>query len=258
MGTIAAVSSRGASSAECGAARQLAAAAFEEVTREFNAFDPASRLNGLAPRTDAEILSAVSRSPHAACYRAAFALRRATEGAFDPRWKGAGTLDFGAIAKGYAVDLAAARLTADPKAARDLLLDLGGNLKSVGGTWRTGVKDPAGDGFVATVALRSGEALATSATYYRGRHIRDGRTGVPVTNGVASVTVLAPSAMWADGLSTTLFVLGSEEGRRFLGERLRELSGATEVAVLWVMDDGRRIRHDPAGRFALAEDRPRR
>ena len=60
-------------------------------------------------------------------------------------------------------------------------------------------------------------ACATSAEYYRGKHIYDGRTGQAVSNGVTSVTVVHPtSAMLADGLSTTLFVFGKEEGERFL------------------------------------------
>jgi thiamine biosynthesis lipoprotein len=111
------------------------------------------------------------------------------------------------------------------------------------------VKDPDGDGFAAVVELREGEALATSATYYRGSHIRDGRTGLAVSNGVASVTVLCDSAMWADGLSTTLFVFGPEEGRAFLDEHLPELAGSGKVAVLWILSDGRREKVDADNRF---------
>ena len=43
----------------------------------------------------------------------------------------------------------------------------------------------------------------------------DSHTATPVT-GMASVTVIAPTAMLADGLSTTLFVLGIERGAKFL------------------------------------------
>jgi len=121
----------------------------------------------------------------------------------------------------------------------------------VRGTWKTGVKDPDGDGFAAVVELREGEALATSATYYRGSHIYDGRTGKPAASNVASVTVLCDSAMWADGLSTTLFVLGPEEGRAFLYKHLVELVGDKKVAVLWILDDGSRVKVDPGDRFAI-------
>ena len=55
--------------------------------------------------------------------------------------------------------------------------------------------------------------FATSALYFRGRHIYDARTGAPVSNDVASVTVRCRSAMLADGLSTALFVIGVDSGR---------------------------------------------
>ena len=84
--------------------------------------------------------------------------------------------------------------------------------------------------------------MATSAEYFRGKHIHDGRTGFPVSNDVASVTVRCPSALWADGLSTTLFVLGPDAGKRFLRTRLPELLGPdAAVSVLWILKDGRDV-----------------
>ena len=173
------------------------------------------------------------------CYEAAFALQKASDGAFNPRWRGTNTLDLGAIAKGFAVDRLESTLKTAHPFRTDCLIDLGGNLKALRGNWRTGVKDPDRDGFAAVVDLHEGEALATSATYYRGSHIYDGRTGLAVSNGVASVTVLCNSAMWADGLSTTLFVLGPEAGKKFLDDKLKLLVGDMKVSVLWIMDDGR-------------------
>ena len=85
--------------------------------------------------------------------------------------------------------------------------------------------------------LTNGEAVATSGNYerfverdgVRYSHILDGRTGEPVT-GIAGVTVIAPSATLADGLSTTMFVLGPEEGMRFLGQ------WHPDIAALWIPD----------------------
>jgi thiamine biosynthesis lipoprotein len=157
---------------------------------------------------------------------------------FNPRWRGAGTLDLGAIAKGFAVDCAARALEAGEGA---VLIDLGGNLKAVKRrgeasrqSWRVGVYSPGG-GICACVVLRPGEALATSAEYFRGRHIRDGRTGACAAAGVLSVTVLSPSAMMADGLSTTLFAMGPEEGLAFLARV------APEASAFFLMKDGRRL-----------------
>ena len=215
---------------------------FEEVERLLNAHSADSELSKLAGLPEDEILAGcdgktIVRFPWLVtrpCYEAAFKLMHESGGAFNPRWRGPNTLDLGAIAKGFAVDAAGGY--ADHA---DALIDLGGNLKSVRGSWHTGVRDPFGDGFAAVVDLHEGEALATSATYYRGSHIYDGRTGLAVSNGVASVTVLCNSAMWADGLSTTLFVLGPEEGRKFLDDKLKLLVGDMEVSALWIMDGGR-------------------
>ena len=249
MGTIAAVQVRGGSD-EWGRIAADTMGVFKDVSKALNAHSADSELSKLAALPEDEILAVcdvkkISRFPWLMtrpCYEAAFRLMHESGGAFNPRWKGTNTLDLGAIAKGFAVDAAASMCYVDHS---DALIDLGGNLKALrseGGShkpWRTGVRDPFGDGFAAVVDLHEGEALATSATYYRGSHIYDGRTGLAVSNGVASVTVLCNSAMWADGLSTTLFVLGPEEGRKFLDDKLKLLVGDMEVSALWIMDGGR-------------------
>ena len=237
MGTIAAVQCR----ADSGARWPMVDVPFVEkvfsaVEKLMNAYDPDSELSRLAPLGEEEILANCNRGVRP-CYEAAFNLARESGGAFNPRWKGPKTLDLGAIAKGYAVSLVTNDFAFVSQA--DMLVDLGGNVKSVRGTWKTGVRDPFSGGFAAVVELREGEALATSATYYRGSHIYDGRTGLAVSNGVASVTVLCNSAMWADGLSTTLFVLGPEEGKKFLDDKLKILVGDMAVSALWIMDGGR-------------------
>ena len=254
MGTVAAVQVRGehaAASLPASLCRKSAANAFSEVERLLNAHDADSEVSRLAPLSEDEILAKCDPRMKP-CYEAAFKLAKASGGAFNPRWKGPETLDLGAIAKGFAVDMAADATCVD---GNDALLDLGGNLKALKGEggshkpWKTGVKDPNRGGFAAVVELREGEALATSATYYRGSHIYDGRTGKPVENGVASVTVLCGSAMWADGLSTTLFVLGPEEGRKFLSKKLPGLCIGSPVAAFWILADGRQVCHDPHSRL---------
>ena len=219
--------------------------AFAIVEERLNAHDPKSEICRLAALPEKDILARcdVQMRP---CYAAAFRLMEVSGGVFNPRWQGPDRLDLGAIAKGFAVDLADESFSdLKRKSGWRLLIDLGGNLKSVKGDWTTGVKNPSGEGIAATVTLHTGEALATSATYYRGQHIYDGRTGKPVANGVVSVTVLHPtSAMIADGLSTTLFVLGPDDGRAFLERHY------PEAAALWIGADGRCIAQDPAHRFA--------
>jgi len=68
-------------------------------------------------------------------------------------------------------------------------------------------------------------AVCTSGDYERrspgpsaASHILDARTGRPTTD-LASVTVVAPTAMAADGLSTAAMVLGRERGLAFLEDQ---------------------------------------
>ena len=222
MGTVAAVQVRGG---DVAAVRSIVQAAFEEVRREFDAHDPESAVRRLGGCTD------FGRP----CHDCAMRLKEASGGAFDPCWRKDGRLDYGAIAKGFAVDVAAERLASEISAGQDVLIDLGGNIKSVRGEWKVGIKDPAGSGMCETVALGEGESLATSALYFRGRHIYDARTGEPVSNGVASVTVRCRSAMLADGLSTTLFVLGADAGREFVSRF------APEASAIFILADSSKV-----------------
>ncbi len=243
MGTVAAVQTRGPDAqASAAAVRRVVQADFRAIESLLNAHDPDAEIRRLARLPDAAVEAQCDAATRL-CYAAAFRLMRATDGAFNPRWRGPGTLDLGAIAKGFAVDRASD--AAERAGTAEALVDLGGNLKAVRGDWKVGVRDPDGGGVAAVVTLRAGEALATSAAYFRGRHIFDGRTARPVSNDVASVTVRCASAMWADGLSTTLFVLGPDDGRRFLRERLPQLAQpAFRVSALWILRDGRHVRFD--------------
>ena len=60
---------------------------------------------------------------------------------------------------------------------------------------------------VAAVLAVTDLAVATSATYERGAHIIDPRTGEPTT-GLASVTVVGPDLALADAFATAAFVMG--------------------------------------------------
>jgi thiamine biosynthesis lipoprotein len=91
--------------------------------------------------------------------------------------------------------------------------------------WTIGVKDPGRpQELTAVLALNNG-AVCTSGDYERstasGHHILDPRTRES-SGRLSSATVIAPSAMLADALSTAAFVLGPEAGRRFLEEQCVE------------------------------------
>lgn len=132
-------------------------------------------------------------------------------------------LDFGAYAKGVALDWALQRLQAAGVPAA--LLNLGGNLAALGAPggrpWQVGVRDPQGPGLVATLATQGREAVVTSGSYERFRlldgepatHILDPLAGRPAPAFV-SVTVVHPSAALADAAATALLVAGPARWQR--------------------------------------------
>jgi thiamine biosynthesis lipoprotein len=152
-------------------------------------------------------------------------------------------VDLGAIAKGFAVDRAMEALAGEGIARA--MVDLGGNVAvrgaaPGGGGWPIGIRDPRdGEQIVAVLVLAPGSATATSGDYerffevdgVRYAHIIDPRTARPA-RGVASVSVVAPTALEADVLSTTLYLLGPEAGACLLSDR----PGA---AAVWVRDGAR-------------------
>jgi len=214
MGTVAAVQWKG-DLAEPKRTVALVKQTFAEVEFLLNAHVPSSELSQLAALPDVEVLRRCNPLVRP-CYAAAFALRDETDRLFNPRFRGPGTLDLGAIAKGFAVDLAVERLSA-AGIGGECLLDLGGNLRAVGGRWSVGIADADADRGAPVLTLQAGEACATSGEYFRGQHIRNGRDGSAPTNAVYSVTVVHPSsALQADGLSTVLFLLGPEQGQTYL------------------------------------------
>jgi len=214
MGTIAAIQTRGGTTEEWKASDHVVMRSFVAVNDEFNLYDSNSTVR----------VSGTCSSFGRPCADCAEGLSVQSDRAFNPHWRRDGLPDYGAIAKGFAVDIASGAVTNLPG---DLLIDLGGNLKSVCGDWQVGI---AGSDIIIT--LTNGMACATSAEYFRGKHIYDGRTGLAVTNGLKSVTVVHPtSAMLADGLSTTLFVLGREEGEKFLKKHY------PEARAYWVEKD---------------------
>ena len=160
MGTVARLQSRDGGSTSLGNAFVLARALFDDVERRLSFW-----------KKDSELSRGVISPEMKPCYDFAKRLCEQSGGAFNPFWRGKGVWDLGGVAKGFAVDLAAEELSRS-NSVGDLLIDLGGNLKAVGGAWHTGVRDPARPGaIVQTLVLSNGMACATSGLYERGRHI---------------------------------------------------------------------------------------
>ncbi len=138
-------------------------------------------------------------------------------------------LDLGAVGKGYAADQVTALW-------RELgltsgLLNLGGNIQCLGAKpdgsdWVIGVRDPAGEGTLCTVTGQD-MAVVTSGAYQRNftqdgvtyHHILDPATCAPAESGAASVTVIGPSGLICDALSTALFVMGPDRASDYWQQR---------------------------------------
>ena len=133
-------------------------------------------------------------------------------------------VDLSGIAKGYAVDAIAQLL--DERNVRDYLVDIGGELRARGtrsdGTpWRVAIERPVpGTRTAQSIVELRDSAIATSGDYRnyverdgkRYSHTIDPRTGRPITNALASVSVITDTAMRADAFATAILVLGPEEG----------------------------------------------
>lgn len=145
-------------------------------------------------------------------------------------------LDVGAVAKGWAAQRVA------ENAPRGMLISVGGNVCATGpklgeNPWVIGVQNPDGGDSLHTIYVTQG-AVVTSGDYQRAytvdgkryHHIIDPETRMP-SEYFRSVTVVCRDSALADALSTALFLLPLEEGRK-----LAEKCGAD---VLWVDRSGK-------------------
>ena len=133
-------------------------------------------------------------------------------------------LDLGAVVKGLAIDLVARDLLAH--GFHSFSVDAGGDLyarglNANGQPWRVGVKHPRTDGLLPHLVPVTDGAVCTSGDYERrapdgSAHVVDARHGSDPTTAVTSVSVLAPTAMAADGLSTAAMLLGPVDGLSLL------------------------------------------
>lgn len=137
-------------------------------------------------------------------------------------------IDLGSIGKGYAADAIYAYLEAQDFSSA--IIDLGGNIYAMGNKpggklWNIGIQDPGKErgNSIGTIQVAD-KTIVTSGIYERFfiedgklyQHILDPGTGYPVENGISSVTVVTKHSTDADALSTTLFVLGIEDGLKFI------------------------------------------
>lgn len=134
-------------------------------------------------------------------------------------------LDLGAVAKGLAVDLARAALTAYPGFA----IDAGGDVfvsgrDPDGGVWRVGVEHPLRPGQLWGVLSGTNLAVCTSGGWKRpsparpgAHHLVDPRTGRSPEE-LASLTAAAPTTVMADVVATAALLMGCQRGLGWIAE----------------------------------------
>lgn len=161
------------------------------------------------------------------------------------------TLDVGAIAKGYAVERIAEFLI--NKGVTDFLLNVGGNVRTIGvgkdnAPWKVGIENPDVEKQEQKPHIEylemSDLSLVTSGCYQRfyevaGKnyhHIIDPETLFPGEKYL-SVSVLTTNSGLGDALSTSLFLMDVEEGKKIV-------ESLENVEVMWVMPNGEQVYTD--------------
>ncbi|MFZ2865705.1 MAG: FAD:protein FMN transferase [Ignavibacteriaceae bacterium] len=141
-------------------------------------------------------------------------------------------LNFGAIAKGYAVDKAINILR--KSGIKQALVNAGGEVSVIGNNWIVGIQHPDEINSIIKRIKLNGYTVATSGDYeqyfevggVRYHHILDPETGYP-SRGLQSVTIINKSNAFADALATAVFVMGEEKGMKLI-----ESLDDTEVMII--------------------------
>ncbi len=161
------------------------------------------------------------------------------------------TLDVGAIAKGYAVEKIAEYLI--NKGVTDFLINIGGNVRTIGmgrnnEPWKVGIENPDTEKQEEIPHIEylkmTDMSLVTSGCYQRfyevnGKnyhHIIDPETLMP-GDKYLSVSVLTKDSGLGDALSTSLFLMSVEDGKKIV-------DSLENVEVMWVKIDGEQIYTD--------------
>ena len=139
-------------------------------------------------------------------------LEHASDGAFRARRPGDDEIDPAGYVKGWATELAAKSL--DRAGLQNWYVSVGGDIQTRGtagdrSAWRVAIADANSIDPRAVRAMVEvvGDAVATSGTAARGRHLWDTRVGRPAEE-LASMTVVGPHLTWADAFATAAFVMG--------------------------------------------------
>ena len=126
------------------------------------------------------------------------------------------------------------------------VISLGGNVCVLGKNpdgddWKVAITDPFDPSAYLGILSCHDTSVVTSGSYVRYfvqdgvsyHHILDPATGCPADSGLVSVSIVCPSGLKADGLSTALFIMGLEQGHAYWQKH------SDEFDAIFVLQDGR-------------------
>jgi len=161
-------------------------------------------------------------------------------------------IDLGSIGKGFSADIVADFLREAGVAA---IVNLGGDVVTVGekpdGTpWAVGIQAPFEEHneIIGVVDIWEG-SIVSSGVYQRFfyhedifyHHTLDPSTGFPTATDVISVSIIAPTAAWGEGVSTAVFIIGADAGMALV-EELDDVHG------IFILRDGTVMHSSEIGR----------
>lgn len=154
-------------------------------------------------------------------------------------------IDPGASGKGYALELVASHLRQN--GIHNALLNFGGNMFSLGGKadiddtpWKIAILDPDHlDTYIGTVLMKN-NGIATSSWYEHSfekngevfHHLLNPITGKSEPLKVKSVSVISSNAAFTDFLSTSLFLLPEDKGKRLIDDLKKRFDEQIEVVMV--------------------------
>lgn len=152
-------------------------------------------------------------------------------------------IDLGGLAKGYIADVLKAYL--EKSGIENALINLGGNVLCIGSkldgsTWNVGIQKPFDEKGEAIYVVKANDTSVVSSGIYERNftqndvlyhHLLDATTGLPCNSGLWQVSIITPSSLEADMLSSVVFMMGLEEGMKYI-------NATKDVEAIFVDENG--------------------